>query len=108
MVANVSALAIPETLKGWQQTFDVDMMGTVHLVQAAMPYLERSSAASIVTISSVSAGRSTSRPGLTGPSRLDDRRASSSDEPQREDFWSDVRKVVARRTFLTSDQELTR
>ena len=54
VVANVSALAIPETLEGWQQTFDVDMMGTVHLVQAAMPYLERSSAASIVTISSVS------------------------------------------------------
>jgi NAD(P)-dependent dehydrogenase (short-subunit alcohol dehydrogenase family) len=35
-------------------TFDVDMMGTVHLVRAAMPYLERSAAASIVTISSVS------------------------------------------------------
>jgi 3-oxoacyl-[acyl-carrier protein] reductase len=30
------------------------MMGTVHLVNAAMPYLERSQAPSIVTISSVS------------------------------------------------------
>ena len=54
VVANVSALAIPDTLEGWQQSFDVDMMGTVGLVRAAMPYLERSSAASIVTISSVS------------------------------------------------------
>jgi NAD(P)-dependent dehydrogenase (short-subunit alcohol dehydrogenase family) len=54
VVANVSALAIPDTLEGWRQSFDVDMMGTVGLVRAAMPYLERSSAASIVTISSVS------------------------------------------------------
>jgi 3-oxoacyl-[acyl-carrier protein] reductase len=54
VVANVSALAIPDTLEGWQQSFDVDMMGTVGLVRAAMPYLERSSAPSIVTISSVS------------------------------------------------------
>ena len=54
VVANVSALAIPDTLEGWRQSFDVDMMGTVGLVRAAMPYLERSPAASIVTISSVS------------------------------------------------------
>lgn len=54
VVANVSALAIPDTLEGWQQSFDVDMMGTVGLVRAAMPYLERSAAPSIVTISSVS------------------------------------------------------
>ena len=54
VVANVSALAIPDTPEGWQQSFDVDMMGTVGLVRAAMPYLERSAAPSIVTISSVS------------------------------------------------------
>ncbi|HET9082606.1 MAG TPA: SDR family oxidoreductase [Trebonia sp.] len=54
VVANVSALAIPETPEGWRTTFEVDMMGTVGLVRAAMPYLERSAAASIVTISSVS------------------------------------------------------
>jgi len=54
VVANVSALAIPETLEGWQKTFEIDMMGTVGLVRAALPYLERSAAASIVTISSVS------------------------------------------------------
>jgi NAD(P)-dependent dehydrogenase (short-subunit alcohol dehydrogenase family) len=54
VVANVSALAIPDEMANWRASFDVDMMGTVHLVNAAMPYLERSEAASIVTISSVS------------------------------------------------------
>jgi NAD(P)-dependent dehydrogenase (short-subunit alcohol dehydrogenase family) len=53
-VANVSALALDQTPEGWRSSFDVDMMGTVGLVQAALPYLERSEAASIVTISSVS------------------------------------------------------
>ncbi len=54
VVANVSALAIPDSAESWQRSFEVDMMGTVGLVQAAMPYLERSPAASIVTIASVS------------------------------------------------------
>ena len=54
VVANVSALAIPDSVESWQRSFEVDMMGTVGLVQAAMPYLERSPSASIVTISSVS------------------------------------------------------
>jgi 3-oxoacyl-[acyl-carrier protein] reductase len=54
VVANVSALAIPDEPDSWQASFDVDMMGTVRLVSAAMPYLERSEAASIVTIASVS------------------------------------------------------
>jgi NAD(P)-dependent dehydrogenase (short-subunit alcohol dehydrogenase family) len=54
VVANVSALAIPDSAENWQRSFEVDMMGTVGLVQAAMPYLERSPSASIVTISSVS------------------------------------------------------
>jgi 3-oxoacyl-[acyl-carrier protein] reductase len=54
VVANVSALAIPDEVASWRASFDVDMMGTVRLVTAAMPYLERSDAASIVTIASVS------------------------------------------------------
>jgi 3-oxoacyl-[acyl-carrier protein] reductase len=55
VVANVSALAIPDDPASWRASFDTDMMGTVGLVKAALPYLERSDAASIVTISSVSA-----------------------------------------------------
>jgi len=54
VVANVSALAINNDESGWHQGFQVDMMGTVRLVNAAMPYLEKSDYASIVTISSVS------------------------------------------------------
>jgi 3-oxoacyl-[acyl-carrier protein] reductase len=54
VVANVSALAIPNEEANWQRTFDVDMMGTVRLVNAAMPHLEKSTQAAIVTISSVS------------------------------------------------------
>jgi len=54
VVANVSALAIPDETANWHASFDVDMMGTVGLVKAALPYLERSAAASILTISSVS------------------------------------------------------
>ena len=54
VVANVSALAIPDEPASWRASFDVDMMGTVGLVSAALPYLERSDAPSIVTIASVS------------------------------------------------------
>jgi 3-oxoacyl-[acyl-carrier protein] reductase len=53
-VANVSALAIGQDEASWQKEFEVDMMGTVRLVNAAMPWLEKSKAASIVAISSVS------------------------------------------------------
>lgn len=54
VVANVSALAIPDSAENWRTTFEVDLMGTVGLVDAALPYLEASGAGSIVTISSVS------------------------------------------------------
>ena len=54
IVSNVSALAIPDTEENWEATINVDLMGTVRLVKAAMPYLERSSSGSIVTVSSVS------------------------------------------------------
>lgn len=54
VVANVSALAIAADEAAWQRGFEVDMMGTVRLVTAAMPYLEQSGKAAIVTISSVS------------------------------------------------------
>lgn len=54
VVANVSALAIPESVESWRASFDVDLMGTVGLVDAALPYLLTPSGGSIVTISSVS------------------------------------------------------
>ncbi|AYD00605.1 SDR family NAD(P)-dependent oxidoreductase [Neorhizobium sp. NCHU2750] len=54
VVANVSALSIGNDEDSWKQGFNVDMMGTVRLVNAAVPYLEKSKAGSIVTIASVS------------------------------------------------------
>ena len=54
VVANVSALAIPDTEENWAATVNVDLLGTVRLVKAAMPYLERSDAGAIVTVASVS------------------------------------------------------
>jgi NAD(P)-dependent dehydrogenase (short-subunit alcohol dehydrogenase family) len=54
VVANVSALAIPDTDENWQASFEVDLMGTVRLARAAVPHLEASPNGSIVAISSVS------------------------------------------------------
>ena len=54
IVSNVSALAIEDKPENWAASFQVDLMGTVRIVNAAMPYLEASSAPSIVAVSSVS------------------------------------------------------
>ena len=54
VVANVSALAIPDSEENWLASLNVDLMHTVRLVRAAMPHLERSESPAIVAISSVS------------------------------------------------------
>jgi 3-oxoacyl-[acyl-carrier protein] reductase len=54
VVSNVSALSIGQDEASWQAEFNTDMMGTVRAVNAAMPFLEASKAASVVVISSVS------------------------------------------------------
>lgn len=54
LVANVSALAIADNAENWRASFEVDLMGTIGLVQAALPNLLASGSGSIVTISSVS------------------------------------------------------
>lgn len=54
LVANVSAMATADTEENWVKCFDIDVMGAVRMVGAALPFLEQSSAASIVTVSSVS------------------------------------------------------
>lgn len=54
VVANVSALAVSDDEAAWEAGFAVDMMHSVRLVNAAMPFLEKSNAASITLISSVS------------------------------------------------------
>lgn len=54
VIRNVSALAVADDEAAWQSGFDTDMMHSVRLVNAAMPWLEKSKAASIVLVSSVS------------------------------------------------------
>jgi len=54
VIANVSALAIGQDEESWRKGFEIDMMGCVRLVDAAMPWLEKSKAGAVVAISSVS------------------------------------------------------
>jgi NAD(P)-dependent dehydrogenase (short-subunit alcohol dehydrogenase family) len=54
VIPNVSALAIGNDDASWHAEFETDMLGSVHAVDAAMPYLEASDAAAIIIISSVS------------------------------------------------------
>ena len=69
VVANVSALAIPDTPESWQAAFQTDLLALHTLVQTALPYLEKSHG-NIVTISSVS-GRDIdfTTPGPYGPAK---------------------------------------
>jgi 3-oxoacyl-[acyl-carrier protein] reductase len=55
VVCNVSGFGITPDDNGWQRSFAVDIMGSVHAVEAAMPFLEASDAGSVVLISSVGA-----------------------------------------------------
>lgn len=52
VVANVSALAIPNTRDNWHASFQTDMMGTYHMVDTALPFLTATKG-NIITISSV-------------------------------------------------------
>jgi 3-oxoacyl-[acyl-carrier protein] reductase len=54
LVCNVSALAVGDSPDTWEKSFRVDMMHTVNAVAAALPFLEKSPAASIAIVSSVS------------------------------------------------------
>lgn len=55
VVANVSALAGDDSAAAWRDAFDIDMMGTIHTIDGALPHLEKSETGAIVAISSVSA-----------------------------------------------------
>jgi len=54
-IANVSALAQTMDEESWRRSLDVDIMGTVAGVEAAIPFLEKSSAGSIVVIGTTGA-----------------------------------------------------
>lgn len=56
VIPNASATGgIPKSPEGWKMSFDVDMMGSVNMVDAAMPLLENSSYPAIVKIATITA-----------------------------------------------------
>jgi len=55
LVSNVSAMGGLAGDEGWRRYFEIDLMGTVHAVEAAVPMLEKSGAAAIVQIASIAA-----------------------------------------------------
>jgi len=54
-VANVSALAQAMDEDSWRRSLDIDVMGTIAGVEAALPFLEKSSAGAIVVIGTTGA-----------------------------------------------------
>jgi NAD(P)-dependent dehydrogenase (short-subunit alcohol dehydrogenase family) len=54
IVANTSA-SVGRGAEAWQQSFDIDLMGLVVLIQAATPHLERAGAGAVVAIATTSA-----------------------------------------------------
>jgi len=55
LVPNASALVGTASADDWRLGLEVDVLGTVNAVEAALPHLEESNAASIVAISSTAA-----------------------------------------------------
>jgi 3-oxoacyl-[acyl-carrier protein] reductase len=76
VVSNVSSISVTNDAAAWQTAYQTDMMGTVALINSALPYLERSKG-SIVTISSVS-GRDVD---FTAPSPYGAFKAALSKQP---------------------------
>ncbi len=54
VVGNVSALAIGPGEASWRSSFEVDLLGTVRLVEAAREHLVASGVGAVVTVASVS------------------------------------------------------
>jgi 3-oxoacyl-[acyl-carrier protein] reductase len=55
LIPNASALVGSASVEDWRLGMEVDVLGTVRAVEAAMPFLEESDAASIVAIASTAA-----------------------------------------------------
>jgi 3-oxoacyl-[acyl-carrier protein] reductase len=53
-VANVSAIVAGQDEESWRKEFEVDLMHTVRLVNAALPHLQRSQDGNVIAVSSVS------------------------------------------------------
>jgi len=54
-IANVSAMGMAMNEETWRRSFDIDVMGTVAGVEAAIPHLEKSPAGAIVVVGTTGA-----------------------------------------------------
>jgi len=54
VVPNVSALAGGSDIETWRHAFETDLLGSIAMVSAALPMLERAASGAVVLISSVS------------------------------------------------------
>lgn len=54
LVCNASGFGTTNDEAGWARSIDVDLLGTVRAIRAAIPFLEQSGAGCIVNISSIS------------------------------------------------------
>ena len=54
LVNNASGFGTSHDEAGWAASIDVDLLGTVRAIRAALPFLERSVAGAIINISSIS------------------------------------------------------
>jgi NAD(P)-dependent dehydrogenase (short-subunit alcohol dehydrogenase family) len=53
LVCNASALGTSDDEQGWARSIDIDLLGTVRAIRAALPHLEKSGAGAIISISSI-------------------------------------------------------
>jgi len=61
LVCNASGFGTTNDEAGWARSIDVDLLGTVRAIRAAVPHLEKSGAGAIVNISSISGLRAAAR-----------------------------------------------
>jgi 3-oxoacyl-[acyl-carrier protein] reductase len=61
LVCNASGFGGSDDEAGWEKSINVDLLGCARAIRAALPYLEKSDAASIVNISSISGLKATAR-----------------------------------------------
>lgn len=54
LVCNASGFGTTDDEAGWRRSIDIDLLGTARALRAALPYLEKSDAGSIINISSIS------------------------------------------------------
>src|SRR5260370_1220963 len=54
LVCNASGFGTSHDEAGWARSIDVDLLGTVRAIRAALPFLEESGAGAIINISSIS------------------------------------------------------